>query len=448
MAVALPGAPFAITYRELWLPPGIKGWTGPLPSSIQGGHGLAFTGARKGTTCDGVRFFGDAASNINCGVVNNNVPKFWVSFRFTPGVDFGAGSPNTQTMFAKNVDNNNFINLQLHTGTGSLRFRDLTGGEILVDLFSAEVSWNAGQTYHVLASVSDTVPAQRLIIDGGTPVTSANAAINIVNGGRQTIGHFDDPGDANGFIGIIEDVFIGTDDLSTAEETDLFNGIPPADAVNAYPLDEGRGVTIYDRGSGGNNGTLDTSPAWAWGQVEQPVLSLDGINDRGVSGAGVDIAGALTFVWAGKVKSTYDTLAANHYMASLFIDVDNQIFLNYDQPNDAIRLYVEGGTVSAVTYYDTSVGAVAIDDYLILIGTVEASGRISLYAQGVLVDSDTGAGARVGAATAYIGSTNGATFFDISKPLLAGLIEGAFTRKQALDYSRYLNNIFNLPINI
>ncbi len=447
MTLALPGAPFPVTYRELWLPPGINE-NATLPTSIEGGHELALTGARKGTTTNGVHFTGAADSNINCGVIHNAAAKLWISLRFKLDTPHIAGG-TSHYLFGKRINANDQIYFYLDGASGRLVF-SLTTATVSRFILYAQIdgadvtSWEAGRWYHVLASISDTAGIGRLRVNNDTIVLTndTNAA---PNGGSFIIGARTDPETLIGFIGVIADADVGTDDLSDAEETDLYNGIPPADAVNSYLLDEGRGVTAYDRGSGGNNGTLDTSCTWAFGQVQQPVLSLDRINDSGVSSAGVDISGDITCVWAGKMKSTYDALSVYCTFLSLRVDVNNRVLMIYYAGSDSIQWRVTAGGAAAIGVHYLE--KPTIDDYLILIATY-TNGIASFFSNGSPVGTEIGGLALPGlAATAYIGRDSGA-LYDISKPLLIGLIDGAFTPKQALAYSRYLKNVFNLPITI
>ena len=106
-------------------------------------------------------------------------------------------------------------------------------------------SWNAGQWYHVLGSISSANGA-RLRVDGFTAQT--NADLNPAPaGGNYVIGSFFD-GHTAGFIGVMQDFVAGTDDLTQAEEVDLSNAILPLDATDFWPLDEGTGLVATSYG--------------------------------------------------------------------------------------------------------------------------------------------------------------------------------------------------------
>jgi len=112
-----------------------------------------------------------------------------------------------------------------------------------------------------------------------------------------------------------------------------------------------------------------------------------------------------------------------------------------------LRIRADGSGGALLIDYTTT--ATSIDDYWILIETVTLAGVVTAFLNGSLIGSTAGLGTILGlAATAYIGVHSGLTNYGISKPLLVALIDGAFTAKQALAYSRYLKNVFNLPITI
>lgn len=450
MAVDLMKAPFPLTYRELWLPRSINEQA-TLPSSRHNGHELAFTGARHGTTCDGVHFTGAATSNINCGAIHDAAAKLWISFRFKLDQPWAAGS-GTNYMFGKTITLNDTLQVFLGNA-GTLTFYKIVGGVPAFTLISAETSWNAGQWYHVLASIS-SVEGARLLIDNGAALTDADVSA-APNGGDFVIGDYDDPGGGTGFEGIIADFFCEEGvDLTANQEEDLYRGIPPVTVDNEWLLDEGRGGIAYDRGADGNNGTLDAAGlaavpptlGWAWGRVKQPVISFDGINDHGQSAATVDVSGAVTLVWAGKLKAIYDGVIHNdHYFVEYFDGVTDlyTIYLNF-LTGDVRFLCVAAGTNAVADLHGFPI---VIDDYAIFIGTVTAGGVIKLYANGILHAIDTGlAPIAVGGMTAYIGAEDTPANWDVSKPLLVGLITGAFTDKQVLAYSRWLDRVFNLGV--
>lgn len=440
--LSLPGAPFALTYRELWLPPGIKDWGGPLPPSVEGGHELAFTGARHGTTADGVHgIAGVATSNINLGAIHNNENILYIKIRFKLDQPFSIAAATDQYLFGKYDGPNDYLIGWLEADDGMFHMAHAEGGAVEA-IVSAEDTWDT-QWHTILVSLHNA-NGQRLIVDGGAVVTQVGNTTPITLTADFVLLCRDDGVSIEGLLGVEVDVVMGIAALTGADEADLYAGIPPAAATEEYLLDEGRGVTAYNRGSSGAgaDGTLDTSCTWAFGQVQQPVISLDGINDHADSPAGIDISGALTVVWVGKMKSTYSVLGSFKYLLQLFVDANNEIRIYYG-PVGGINIawYLEGaGVVRGVNYSSIH----SIDDYIIFIGVASPS-EAKLFVNGLRIGTSAGANVSAAAAIARLG-VGGA--YDISKPLFVALIDGAFTNQQALAYSRYLKNIFNLPITI
>jgi len=446
MSVDFTRAPFPVTYREWWLPPSING-NATLPPSIQVGHELTLTaGARKGTTSLGVHGNGSATSNIvtAADAVLNNQAKLWVFLRFKLDVTFSSAAATDQYLWTKRVAADDYVDIWLESTDGKLYFQmgDRAAG-IQFTLVSTTATWNAGTWYTVLCSLSDTGPAQRMLVNGVAQDTDAVAAINTPNGGDMVILNSTDGG-ADGIVGIVSIAVIGTDDLSADEETDLHKGKPPIDTVNLYLYDEGRGVTAYGRGSGADNGVIDSAVTWVWGQVVQPLLSFNGRNGT-ASTTNVIFSGNWSLVWVGQMNCTYDGLSVAISMIRGRITADSVVNLEYVVGTNTIRWDCTGTALSAViALYEKPV----IGDYWIVIGIVDGS-TVRFYLNGVLIGTDTGLGVIPAIpAPFHLGSYQNTAAWDISDCLMAALIEGAFTQKQVLAYSRYLKNVFNLPISI
>ena len=68
---------------------------------------------------------------------------------------------------------------------------------------------------------------------------------------------------------------------------------------------------------------------------------------------------------------------------------------------------------------------------------------------GVFVDSDTGVGAVSGAlATAFFGSNSSPANYDISRPILVGLVDGALSADKVKVLSKVLNEQLSLGLTI
>ena len=94
------------------------------------------------------------------------------------------------------------------------------------------------------------------------------------------------------------------------------------------------------------------------------MLSLDGINDLGQSAAVVDISGALTIAWAGKLKANYDGLSDDHYFVEGFIDANNNFTLHSNLITGDIRFQFIGSGDSA--WVDLNGFTIVIDNYAIV----------------------------------------------------------------------------------
>lgn len=443
--IDLSRAPFPITYRELWLPQAI-GENARLPSSAYTARHLTLTGSRKGTTSDGVRGDGSATSNINCGAVNNAAVKYWVSLRFRPTGNWTLGSGD-KYLWGKFLDATHYIRLKLDSATGNLIFEKLevaAGFTLSIASPDGDGIWHAGTWYHALCSISDTAGARFKVNNANL---QTNADLNpIPNGGDLCFLDYDDPGAGTGFVGVEADIFCGTDNLTTAEETDLYGGYPPADAVHEYLLDEGRGTTAYDRGSGANNGTLDTACTWAFGQVRQPVLSTDALNDRTTSLGGIIHSGNLTWAWVGKMKNNYTSISRDAHLFDIRRD-DNNKFLVYYVTAANVFYYRAIGSGGAFLFAQFT-WRPTIDEYAILIGTIDTPlGQIEIFRNGSSIASAGNLSPILPGADAEIAGRGGdGGLKGIDKPLLFAIMDGKFNRNQIIAYTRYMRDIFNLPI--
>lgn len=205
-----------------------------------------------------LHYTGAANSEVDCGAINNAAAKLWVSLWFKLDNNFAAGS-TTQYVYGKRIDSNNQIYAYLANADGKLNFYHISGGVQKFWITSSQSSWTAGTWYHVIFSTSNTAGV-RMRINNGTAVTNADTTA-LPNGGNFVIGSRV-VGGTSGFIGNIANVIIGTDDLTTAEETALYNGIAPADATDYWYIDEGTGTAITSYGTSANAGTAGASNSW------------------------------------------------------------------------------------------------------------------------------------------------------------------------------------------
>jgi len=427
--------PLGKRWRQLWLPEALNA-SASLPGAVEGSYGLTLTGARGGTTTDGVYFNRSATGHIDCGAIHDNATKLWISFRIKRDRN------NDMYFTGKKLDGNNI--LQIYNIGTTIHFQHFNGGVNLFDITVALGTFELNTWYHILASIS-SVNGARLRVNGGTAATNADTTA-LFAGGNWYIGDRE-VGSGASTGGVIADFIMGTDDLSTNEELDLYQGAIPLDAVNFWPLDEGRGVTAYDRGSGGNNGTLNTGASWAYGGVKLPIISFDSINDRARSAAGINIQRPCTMVWVGKMKQVYPSvISRSATLFDLSVDGNNRLILSHDA-GFAYAVFVGiGGGVAPEARFTP---APTIDDYWVFVGTMSAAGVVTAYINGVSVASNSNASlAPVGAAYATLGQNYLNTNGDNSKCIMAGLVDGALTAAEVRTLSRYLDQKLGLGLRI
>jgi len=442
--------PTGFSWRELWESRLISGvnWR----SSVPDGKLLTMTnfGAvpAKRSTSEGVQFSGVATSHVTFvdpydGAAGNDL---WISLRFKLDVNHTTGD-DLKILLGKWDDIDNRLLIYLNSADGKLYiYTEEVGAEEYI--FSAEESWEAGVWYHVLAifsSVGGNNNGQRLIIDGGTPVINAAYNQNMTLTADIYIGN-DRAAGTDGFKGVIQDVFMRDDTLTGAEETDLYNGIPPLDATTAFKFNEGSGSTTYDDGAGADDGTLGALATWAWDEVQQPVASFTGIDQYAVSASTGKISGETTIVWVGKIKSTYDDSGISRIsrLMSGWIDNDNRWYLaHFNGSGDGVYLFIEGNTELDIL---SNNGAYTIDDYVILIAPLRLT-TCEYYRNGVFSDSGTN-GVMSGALTAEftLGASNTPGEYDPSGCIIAGLIEGALNAEQVRAVTKHISDRLGLGV--
>jgi len=413
----------------------------------------------KRTTCDGLLFHGAATDNcvIAAHADNNNKAAFHATIRFRFKQTFSSASAADQYLFNKAVDANNFLRLRFESTDGKLYFEQGDGaGGNQFQLTSTTTSWTAEVWYTITASMDDA-PAQRLLVGASAQDTDTQAAVATPNGGDMVIGSSSDGG-ADGFKGDIAYVVIGTGATATValtttadtgEEALLNKGIPPATAKVQYllTLDEGRGLVANNRGSGTNNGVIDTGCIWTYGTTMQNCMSLDGLNDYAVgSAANVDISGSCSFIYVARLMSTYSTLAAAREQYIFYIDANNYVQLHFYHSGNQFRFTVAAnGTFNQREYTPTH----SLGDCAISIGTSIPAGMKAHYWNGaVIASSSHSSSVPATPATAYVGAMNGPASYDVSRPIFLAVVQGALSAKQALDCSRTLNSWLDLGLTI
>lgn len=428
--------PHGKKWRELWLPEHICGSV--MPSSVANGLPMTLTGASKQTTYEGIHFVtGVATSNVKFSDPYDAVNDWWASFDFILDADFDSGSANDMHLLGKYDDGTNYLTVRLNSGSGKLTLAHVEGG-VSETLDSSETSWTAGVRYHVLVSCS-TTGGQRVRIDGGTAQTAPANTTAVSLTYDMCIGARDDGVDTNGCEGVIKNITMGNDILTTDEEYDLYLGFPPTDAVTRFLFDEGRGTTTTDRGSGADDGTMDTSCSWVYSSVKAPGLSFDGLNDQAITAATGSISWPLTLVWAGKLKGDYTPASGAGRTATLMLGrVDGQNIVFFQ--NSAGTCLRFGGLASGVAKAVDEADSNIVDSYHILLGVVTSSGLLEFWVDGVLQGTSTALGALpLGGATWGLGFYTGVGEYDPSMPIFAGVINDGLTHAEARLYSNNLN---------
>ncbi len=218
-------------------------------------------------TGDALHFDRNVNSNVDSGVIYNAQAKLWVSLWFRPDRDFPTAPTENWYLFSKYIDANNYYYLYLQTG-GRIYFTYRQGGVLKWNFNTPQNTWTAGTWYHILASSGQAIGGGaasngvRLRVDNGAAATSADMTA-VINGGNFTLGQREPGGTSlTTFDGYIANVTVGTDDLTAAEETALYNGSAPGDETDYWYMDEGVGVVINSYGSAANNGTAGAATSW------------------------------------------------------------------------------------------------------------------------------------------------------------------------------------------
>lgn len=342
---------------------------------------------------DVLHFNGGATNAVDCGALHNNSAKLWVFMRFELDDTFNDSSPTRQELFTKAVGGGDYVLASLRNDSGQIGFLQQLGGITGCALYSTTTEWDAGQIYEVLFSISDTGGGvQRLLVDGLLEASGTTAAKNLPNGGNFIIGY-----NAHDSSMIIHDVVVGTDDLLVAEETAMFAGDFPADAVNLWHLDEGAGGTAYDLGTGGNDGTIGAGCSWETDQrYVDYYIDVDG-ESWGVNLDGTSVPD----------ESSDWYLYPDPYWEYYEHTVSGTLVVNYD-PEDIVQgLVYDTGTVT-VTNGDETVEGAGTTWTDSMAGGVFISADGAYYVIDSITDSDT-----LELATAYGGGTLGGQDYDM-----------------------------------
>lgn len=441
-------------FRELWLPQNIIP-DSSLLRSVHGGHDLFnITGALLGSTVDGLEMRGaeriTITDHVDIHIADNLtvvLPAFILQGTFPDDYAANMGLMNL---------NNGAVIARLNQATGALDFifNDVDGGADET-VSTTKVSWAADTLWQVAFTFENNgtgVVSVRLFINGVAENTNDQVdQVITVPAGNTVLGE-----DLTTFFtGKFQRKFL-VYDTAVLTEAQLYSvylgGMIPTNLKAYLPMDHpGRGLTMPDRSAGGNcSGTISgtwTSIIWDFGTVKQPVLNFDGLNDAATSTGGIAINGDITVIWAGRLKANYapSTLGEMYFMR-LFIEGANTIDVRHEAALTGLRfrLVIGGGVVTLIMDNPGD-----IDDYLIAMLTLTQAGDVNLFQNGTREVGAIGLGAMSAViATAYIGRSSAATGYDVSTPLLIGLVEGALSIDEVKAVSRLINNQLGLGLSI
>lgn len=448
MAISLDKTlPSGYYYREAWLMQDI--WspdaaTFYIPPSCKGGHRATLTGgAYKATSTNGLIMRGAEKVTITDPAaisINDNLtvtlPTFVLNTLFSSasGADMGIMTLNNGSVLAW---------LESDTGAMKFTFKDADGAADYT-ISSTKVSWAVDTEWQVSFCFDKDAGASsvEIFVNGVSDSTHADADTVLTIPAGDTVYGYDGTTFFTGKFTrgpIIWDTAL----VSAANLVLVYKGIPFATNLKLqHQLDEGMGLAVDDKVAAALDGLIsgtNTADIWDY-DVEQVLLGLDGRTGYATA-AGVDISGSTSLVWVGKMKSTHAALGANVTLAELYVDANDSLRLFADTSSN-LSYYAEGANAPKTL---TIAVAHSMNDYLVLIGTVDTNGRAAFYRQGVQVDTDTAVGIRsVAVATAYIGSINGPAGYGVSKPCGVFLIDGALPQAWAKQYTQRLVNWMGL----
>lgn len=444
--------PAGYSWRELWLPQNIVGTS--CPSSVSGGHALTLTGARRGSTTDGLEMRGAELITITDHAdisITDDLTVVLPAFILRTTFDSGASAD----MGLLNLNNGSVIAwLESATGALNVTLKDAGAGPVDVTISTTKVSWAAGTLWEVGFTYNkDASPSFIFYINGAAENTDSNGTLVLtVPVGDTTIGY-----DGTTYLtGKLQRSFkvYDTTVLTAAQMLGIYKGYPYPTNLKAYlPMDcPGRGLTLTDRSTGGNcDGTIsgtNTAMIWDFGATKLVLASCDGLNDT-LSGTGLDIGGDVSVVLVMRMGCTYVSNGLPNYLQLCFGRADAadfDYFIMQYISGTGLQYSVVGNSIVKNINFGTTP---SIGDYWIIIGTYTVAGAVELLLNGDSLGTESGLGVMSrGAATFNLGSNYVPGNRTLSGFIAAALVEGALSAAEARRLSRFIDQWMGLGIGV
>jgi len=162
----------------------------------------------------------DGDDSVDFGALFNSLGTIWFSLWFKLTADFSTASPSSQRLLAKRKAATDITEFYLSKVNGKLTGLHYIGSAVKYSIAGTATSWVAGVWHHMLVSMS-AANAVRLLVDGNLEDTDTDKT-PLADGGALILGA-QQSGTAGGFEGNITLFQVGTSDLTSEEEAELWN---------------------------------------------------------------------------------------------------------------------------------------------------------------------------------------------------------------------------------
>jgi hypothetical protein len=223
------------------------------------------------------------------------------------------------------------------------------------DMALAGTTFATGTWYHVAVTYDGTNIRGYVngILDTTKSAALVTSSATIRLGVRQNGSHF--------FDGFLDEVAVWNSVLTSAQINDIYNGGVPAALTSLSPIgwwrfgenDSGAGTTISDEGSGGNDGTLVSTPTFERSVPAEDAtwnnrsLTFDGVDQHMTTTADDTLASKSYSFWA---KSGATDVDATNPLFSHGADYAGTFLFNYASSEALLTM----GTARYVRFADNS----------------------------------------------------------------------------------------------